>query len=282
MKKIKVNIGVTPKPRKKGETRTRKERSGTVRAVRNMLLEKKEALDTKKTSPVKSAVQYFNKIKATQSRNRNETLTNTPLYGCMKNGVMQTRRQAEPNALTAQPNALTAQPNAPIERADISINQPNALTDRPNASTERVDRSTAQPNAQDIQRINIDLSPHTSLTTDTGNDTARDATRNEPPQLKHRAHRGKRRTYKVGKSGGKSIGVMMYGNRTRKAMHAEHVKKSSISIPRMRNELRNRWLMRGGSQAPPGLIKDTYMNISSIGDVVGVSSDNFHDQLDNT
>ena len=91
----------------------------------------------------------------------------------------------------------------------------------------------------------------------------------------------RKRTYKLGKKGRK-VSVMIYGNKTRKKMKDEHNSYKSGDTSKMRRVLRHRCLMKAGSSAPPGLVREMYTQIRMVGDVLadGKNANDLQDYYD--
>ena len=93
-------------------------------------------------------------------------------------------------------------------------------------------------------------------------------------RAKRRATRIERkRTYKLGKKGRK-VSVMIYGNKTRKRIRDEHNSYKSDDTSKMRRVLRHRCLMKAGSSAPPGLVREMYTQTRMVGDVLAEKNAN--------
>lgn len=91
----------------------------------------------------------------------------------------------------------------------------------------------------------------------------------------------RKRTYKLGKKGRK-VSVMIYNNKTHKKMKDEHGSYKSGDTSKMRRVLRHRCLMKAGSTAPPGLVREMYTQTRMVGDVLadGKNANELQDYYD--
>ena len=97
-----------------------------------------------------------------------------------------------------------------------------------------------------------------------------------PVAMAPRPRRPSRRNvkrYHVGrKVGGRTVGVMCYDERTRKRHHRQHRQSLPKDTQAMKLDLYNKFILRKGSIAPPGLIREAYESTKILGDTIGASS----------
>lgn len=113
-----------------------------------------------------------------------------------------------------------------------------------------------------------DAPPDADAGLETG--SARPKERERSHHKRRRKGRGRferRKTYRLGKKGGK-VSVMIYGQGTRKKLRDDHSAMNEGDISRMRRVLRHRCLLKTGSTAPPNLVREIYRNTKLFGDVV--------------
>ena len=64
---------------------------------------------------------------------------------------------------------------------------------------------------------------------------------------------------------------MCYDERTRKRHHREHRNSLPKDTQTMKLDLYNKFILRKGSIAPPGLVREAYESAKILGDTIGMS-----------
>lgn len=250
-KKVRVDLASKPKSAKR-----RKSSNTTMRAMelmkhmKNQITRKRLAVPTRtnvreaRTSSAEDAIAYFNRHGAPSKPSKLGELMSLqspsdtegamePRFGCLKNGIKPTRRSIHYCAQLDLSGADTARSDSPPH---VRLGSPRCASSR------------------------SDSPPPVYL-----GSPGRGARTRTPKRNMKRYHVGR-------KTGSRTVGVMCYDERTRKRHHRELRQSLPKDTQTMKLDLYNKFILRKGSIAPPGLVREAYESSKIIGDTIGTSN----------
>jgi len=177
----------------------------------------------------------------------NTTLKNNePQYGCLKNGSKPTYREWKRKTQSQNPHVL---PEVQLNDREKSLHE----------MKQRFQQTKNESPAASGPNIN-------TSTTKEGNVSDNPNTRYQ--------HQIKTKKYKLGKDKTKkAISILIKNSDTRKKINSECDRLRKKSIIDVKNYLRQRNLLKAGSDAPPDVLRSMYENAVLTGDVKNESKD---------
>lgn len=223
------------------------------------LTKKREKTDDEPKSSVQNAIDFF-ESKGKKSGGLGDIIKADSSYEVPKQSSIELQFPS-----LATTSTVTYKPSKPLKSILKRRNEPAEVPSSESPSSSQSDIN------DNVQPETVEYEPPKFI-------TPKFITGEESPEMisggskKRRARRRatrieRKRTYKLGKKGRK-VSVMIYGNKTRKRLKDEHNSYKSGDTSKMRRVLRHRCLMKAGSTAPPGLVREMYSQIRMVGDVL--------------